>query len=505
VFFLKDRLLSITIVLFVTGFFWSQVCFSAEQIKSSDVDISKGEETMEANIRLELSNKGQIWRGFGVSGAWWAQSIGECDEPTRKKILSLLFDREAGMGIQIYRYNIGAGEPHSIKDPWRSTETFEISKGVYDWTRDSAAMKVLKESVDLGVEKVIAFANSPTGRMTVSGGVDGHRKGQSNFNMAFLDDFCDYLLDVSDFLVSQGIPITEISPINEPQWDWNPSKGQEGCHYSPEEATAVVKRLLERIEDRGQDYRVDAVDSGDWRRSRKYMDELFSNPWIAERLESFHIHSYWSDALDKKRIKGYFDLKYPGVAIEMSEWTQMNTGRETTMESALDMARVIFEDITIGHVTSWQYWIAVSKYDFTDGLLYVDFDSENDKSPEITLTKRIFAMGNYSKFIRSGQEKISVSGEYAYLKPVAFYDLEFDEIVVVIINDSPFDFHTHVNVCDETGYFIDEVHLTDAANNLRQLELIEWSGQEKQTNVTIPHQSVITLLLKKTFKGDVNQ
>lgn len=452
---------------------------------------------MEASLKIKLSDKSQGWQGFGVSGAWWAQIIGDCDPEYRDKLLRLLFDPDSGIGIQVYRYNIGAGEPHSINDPWRSTETFEISKGVYDWERDSAAMRVLKEAVALGVDKVIAFANSPTARMTISGSVDGHRKGKSNLNMEMVDDFCDYLIDVSVFLVSQGVPVKEISPINEPQWDWNPAKGQEGCHYTPQEATVVVEALLDRIDEREKDYKVAAVDSGDWRRSRKYIDALFYNERIAERLEAFHLHSYWSDAIDKKRIRDYCDRKNPGLILEMTEWTQMDTGRETTMESALNMARVIYEDITIGRVTSWQYWIAVSKYDFTDGLIYVDFDSNDDKTPDMTLTKRLFVLGNYSKFIRKDQVRLNITGEFSYLKPVAFYDEQNDCINMVLINDSPYEINTTIDAFYETGYFIDEVHLTDQSNNLRQLERSEWTEQEKQTKVTIPHKSVITLLLKK--------
>ena len=478
-------------------FIWFGTGFSKETIQSIDEESSKGEETMEAYLKIKPTNQAQGWEGFGVSGAWWAQIIGDCDRAYRDKLLKLLFDPEFGIGIQIYRYNIGAGEPHSIKDPWRSTETFEVSKGVYDWERDSAAMKVLIEAVALGVDKVIAFANSPTARMTISGSVDGHRKGKSNLNKEMVDDFCDYLIDVSDFLVSQGVPVKEISPINEPQWAWNPSKGQEGCHYTAQEAAVVVEALLDRIDERGKDYQVAAVDSGDWRRSRKYIDTLFSNQLISERLQAFHLHSYWSDALDKKRLVDYYDRNNPGMIFVMSEWTQMDTGRETTMESALNMARVIYEDITIGQVTSWQYWIAVSKYDFTDGLIYVDFDSDADKTPEMTLTKRLFVLGNYSKFIRSGQVRLNITGNMSYLKPVAFYDRQRDWINLVLINDSPYEINTTINAFYETGYFIDQAYLTDETSNLRQLEHAEWQVQEKQTKLTIPHKSVITLLLKK--------
>jgi len=115
----------------------------------------------------------------------------------------------------------------------------------------------------------------------------------------------------------------------------------------------------------------------------------------------------------------------------------------------------------------------------------------------MTLTKRLFVLGNYSKFIRSGQVRLNITGNMSYLKPVAFYDRQRDWINLVLINDSPYEINTTINAFYETGYFIDQAYLTDETSNLRQLEHAEWQVQEKQTKLTIPHKSVITLLLKK--------
>ena len=75
------------------------------------------------------------------------------------------------------------------------------------------------------------------------------------------------------------------------------------------------------------------------------------------------------------------------------------------MESALVMANVIHDDLTIANVTSWQYWIAVSKYQYRDGLIYV-----NPLGQDVLQTKRLWALGNYSRFIRPGFVRLETQG-----------------------------------------------------------------------------------------------
>lgn len=76
-------------------------------------------------------------------------------------------------------------------------------------------------------------------------------------------------------------------------------------------------------------------------------------------------------------------------------------GKDVTMNSLLNLANQISDD---SNVTVWQYWIAVSCYDFRDGLIYVDLDTK-----EIEPTKRLWAMGNFSKFIRPEATQFEVS------------------------------------------------------------------------------------------------
>lgn len=49
------------------------------------------------------------------------------------------------------------------------------------------------------------------------------------------------------------------------------------------------------------------------------------------------------------------------------------------MDAALYMARVIHTDLTVANAAAWQWWLAVSPYDYKDGLIYVDKNKQTDK------------------------------------------------------------------------------------------------------------------------------
>ena len=107
-------------------------------------------------ITVNSSEKFQTYRNIGASGAWWAQIVGDWSHidpesrmQVRDRISQLLYSKENGIGMQVFRYNIGAGSKHSGKgeysQPARATECFEVFEGEYDWCRDENAVYMMKK------------------------------------------------------------------------------------------------------------------------------------------------------------------------------------------------------------------------------------------------------------------------------------------------------------------------------------------------------------------------
>lgn len=359
---------------------------------------------------------------FGASAAWWAQAVGTWPEASRRQVLDWLFDPVEGIGLNLVRYNLGAGKAGAgIVDPWRSA----AAPG-----QDEAAAGIIDGAVARGAS-VLLFANSPPLALTVTGKPTG--KGfQSNLKSGAEAAFARYLADTVQTLRPRW-PLVAVSPINEPQWDWNPSKGQEGSFYSPEEAYRLTAAVVAEFRSRGLSLPISVIDSGEWSfsKNRAYIDQLASDPSLWPSLTPYAVHSYWSDVFDKEELAEYVRRKLPGLGLWQTEWTEMRAGRDPGMSAALTLAQVVHEDFTVGGVSSWQYWIAVSKYDYADGLLYADEAAQTARP-----TKKLWALGQWSRFIRPGAVRIGLDVDpSAGLLASAFRNPE-GSAVVVLVNPS---------------------------------------------------------------------
>ena len=150
------------------------------------------------------------------------------------------------------------------------------------------------------------------------------------------------------------------------------------------------------------------------------------------------------------------DKHYPEIPVKMSEWTHMKGGRDYGMDSALEMARVMYEDISILHVTSWQHWIAVSEVDYCDGLIYINLE---DKSFE--LTKRYFATGNFSKYVYHMAKRVEAKTDDPDILPLAF---KGENTVVILINPTAEEKTVTINNLSGSARLI----VTDDNKNLRK-------------------------------------
>ncbi|MBR0535511.1 MAG: glycoside hydrolase family 30 protein [Clostridia bacterium] len=407
-------------------------------------------------IKLDRNKKHQSFEGIGASGAWWAQLVGKWEHidttsslPVRDRIAQLLYSKEQGIGMHIYRYNIGGGSVHSGKGEFsqllRATECFEASPGEYDWNRDDGAVYMMKKCVEYGADEVVLFVNSPIERLTKNGMTHNgkHQLFHENIDKKYYKEFAEYCLDVAEHFVEEGLPIKYLSPVNEPIWVWN--GGQEGCFYRPRSVRRVFEVFAESLEERPKlkGLRLSGAESGDLRWFNKsYTRQLLKSECVRKHLDGVDVHSYClpvpipvnipflNDRLAfVRRFRRWMDRKYPGVPVKMSEWTHMQGGRDYGMDSAIVTASVMYEDFTILGASSWQHWIAVSEVDYCDGLIYINIP---EKTFEIT--KRFYVTGNYTRYLNRGAVRIEACSEDEDVLVTAFEDK--GKTVLVVVNKS---------------------------------------------------------------------
>lgn len=441
----------------------------------------------------------QTIEGFGASGAWTAQVAGgwthideESGKPVNQRLAELLYSKTDGIGMNIYRYNLGGGSKNSGSSVFgnknRMAECFMKDDGTYDWSRDENAVKMLRLCVEAGADEVILFVNSPPEKFTKNHKSCLDKAWRSNLPKKNEKAFSEYIFDCAEHFLKEGIPVKYLSPVNEPLWVWTEKNGQEGCHYTPYGVYSLLKKCARGLKERPllKNVKLSACENGDIRWFNKaYTLAVLLNNEVREACDGIDVHSYCLPIpvpfLNNrvgflKRYRKFLDIFFPGVRVKMSEWCHMNGGRDKGMDSALVCARTIYEDLSVLGVSSWQHWIALSEVDYCDGLIYIN---EDEKTFEVT--KRLFVTGNFSKYIPVGAKRIDISCEDKEILSLAFYDGK--KTVVVLIN--PTDKEKILEADEKTEY---TVAVTDEKNDLTQKSL---SGEKA---LTLSRKSVTTLV-----------
>jgi O-glycosyl hydrolase len=417
-----------------------------------------------SSIVIHQNQVFQTIDSFGVSGAWWAQEIGGWQVNNRQRVVVLLFDHNEGIGLSSYRYNIGAGGGGEIIDPWRNTESFEIFPGKYDWKRDENALRILHMVKNTGVDQIVATAFSPPPRLTLSGSVSGAPDGGPNLLLNKEDEFAKYLVDIVTHLIQEeDIPIGWLSPVNEPQKRWDLSFGQEGAFYMTEQLILLVQEIQDLIFASGLDIRILVPEVEGWGAGSTHLASILNDPLIIPNLKEIAIHTSNASIEQKITFFNSISTNHPDLKIWTTEWSDRSPARDEGIESAITMARAIHEDLTIGNVSAWQYGLAVSKYDTKEGLLYI-----NTGSQQIFETKRLWAFGNYSRFIQPGYQRINAILNGSVLLVSAYTNSSKDEIIVVVINPTQTDLDAEIELTG-LNWYSGLIYETSETNNLTKL------------------------------------
>lgn len=222
-------------------------------------------------------------------------------------------------------------------------------------------------------------------------------------------------------------------------------------------------------------------------------------------------HSYWTNTpisdLRKIRKEMGSELKKNNVRFWQTELCIMGNdgeiggggGKDLTMKTALYIARVIHHDLVYANASAWQWWRSVGTGDYKDGLIYANPD-KSLLDGSFKDSKLMWALGNYSRFIRPGatrvgvtaynrkNEKVPEGDTDPYSLMISAYRNSDGTPVVVVVN-----YQNVVKVFDLTWKGIKiqkwKAYLTSDApdSNLSLQQPVNYGNK-----ITIPARSIIT-------------
>ncbi|MFI8228519.1 glycoside hydrolase [Streptomyces sp. NPDC085900] len=389
---------------------------------------------------------------IGASGAWWVNDLQHFRPEVQARVAKLLFSKQ-GLALSSYRYNIGGGGV-AVTTPARAAEDFLNPDGSYDWSRDKGGRTFLKYASAYGVKDLIGFVNSAPAAWTTDGQSCGGQLKAENEG-----DYAKYVAEVTDHFARQGVKLDYISPFNEPDNDFG-SCGQEGMKVTVDQRDDIVRALGAEQRARKQKTSIIADESSQTTQFVSELPQWISQPGTAQYVSALAHHTY-NNPDDGQLANVYETSRSVGQkswATEICCFGKGSTGwnqeYDPSIDNALLMSRIIYKDFASAHDSAFQWWVALAsgygsdpytKNDtgWNDGLVYYDPDYATNGNQSLYFTKRYYALGQYSKFVRPGSVAHDVTGAPDGVE-VSTYDRNGTWVVVVNnhnTTDTPLSLH----------------------------------------------------------------
>lgn len=445
-------------------------------------------------ITINPDTRHQTIEFFGAADAWSCNFVGKYwDENRKREIADYLFSQETdasgnpvGIGLSIWRVNLGAGtleQPGADIYPYqRRAESYMTVDGKgYDWGKCSGHEYFMQAAKERGCNQFILFSNSPLVQYTKNGKGYAPTDNAANLREDCYDDYADYLVDVTEHLMDKGFNIPYISPINEPQGDWDTPR-QEGSPWRNSEIARMTRALDASLgrSSKFDDVRIFIAEANRLKMIYTQRPKMFVR-FQNDSLESpgrqifmffdkksphyvgdlkhmeyeftahpYHNHFTSADLREVHRLADAEFKKY-GVTYHSSEWCLLPTtkqyggitadwgkGNHADIQAALMMARLIHSDFVDVNAVSWCYWKGMEmRGDHALVSLHAT-DGDIHKGGYVAANKMLWVLGNYSRFVRPGYVRVALDGadDLDTLAATAFISPEGDRLVAVFVNSS---------------------------------------------------------------------
>ncbi|TZF83227.1 hypothetical protein FW774_13125 [Pedobacter sp. BS3] len=500
--------------------------------KVSTVDNPEVKEKI--TITIHPDDEKQTIHSFGASDCWAAKFVGKwADIQKKNHIADLLFSLDTlsdgspkGIGLSLWRFNIGSGSyeqgaASNITDEWRREECFLNEDGSYNWQKQQGQQWFLQAAKQRGVKYTLGFSLTPPVFMAQNGkAYNSSGTTKLNIQNGKLEAYADFMVQVI-----KHFGFDFLSPINEPQWTWGRVDGasQEGTQAENTEITSLVKLLSPKLA--GTNAKVVIGEAGQWdflygRNTDGRGDQInqFFSPYSSNYIGNLpnvasiiSSHSYFTTCPDNNMINvrnlvaAQVERVKPGLETWQTEFGILGnicdqysgSPRNTGINYGIYVAKVLHHDLTIANVTSWQWWLAMSPYNYSDALVYINAPSGQIDIPGskndgmVSDSKQLWAFGNFARFVRPGMKRVAVSVSgistpeeaAGRLMVSAYKDPAAKQVVFVIIN--PQSIQKTVQLAGISGNL--KAYITDNTRNLKKSVV-------KAENITLSPRSVVTLI-----------
>ncbi len=378
----------------------------------------KSDPPQHLDVNVDWSDTKQTIDGFGASSAFFGESISD-------DVADQLFDAKKGIGLSLLRTMIGVpddtqtdgSEPDNAQPVATAPELFTAQQAI---TRGA---------------KVWATAWTPPPIWKTKNNKNGSGDGypSNSLDHSHYPDYAQYLANFVKLMAENSVPLLGLSPANEPDYvaTWD------GAQWTPDELTTFIGQNLGPT--LPQSVKIVTPDTASWLNCDKYLTPLLADSTANGYVPIVATHPYsagnWNYTRPQQNGKEFWE----------TEWSQENMNGDTpdpSMTSALDMAQHIHDHLTIANMNAWNWWaIYITADDLKSGDQAKVRENpaliQPDKNMgDSYMFKRGYALGNWSKFVRPGFQRIGATDHPTGGVLVEAYRDSISHIAIIAINSN---------------------------------------------------------------------
>ncbi len=399
-------------------------------------------------ITISPSTTYQTMTGFGASftdsSAWLVDN-----SPLRNQIMTKLFDPNQGIGLDFLRQPIGASDfsqslfsyddmPSGQTDP--TLANFSIA-------HDQAyILPVLKQALSINPNiTVMATPWSPPGWMKTSGSMIGGTLASDDYQV-----FANYLVKFIQAYDAAGVPISLISPQNEPEY--SPSNYPGSTFTSTQEASFIADNLGPAIQAAGLKTGILDYDHN-WN-DPSFPETVLGDSSAAQYVTGTAWHCYAGDPSAQSTV----EAAYPSYGNYQTECSgSQSSDPSDTFADTLDweLENLVIDGIRnySKSVVTWNMALDPSGGPSMNCTTCTALVTVDNSAGSAAYNAEYYSLGQVSKFVKPGAVRIdSNTFGSGHVEDVAFQNPDGTDALVVLNSNTS---SANTFGVDENGQYFD--------------------------------------------------
>ncbi|PQE09284.1 glycoside hydrolase family 30 protein [Rutstroemia sp. NJR-2017a BVV2] len=482
----SNKITMLSLVAFLT--------LGAQVALSAPAPGSNGLAARATTVTVNLGETHQTMDGFGFSEAFGrAANLYNLPSAQRSHALDLLFSPTVGAGFTILRNRIGSGgsgdsiEPTAPSSPSATPKyTWDHSEGYQVWLSQQAKNLY-------NVTRFYANAWSAPGFMKTNGkdtnggylcGVTGEKCSSGDWRQAYANFLVQYIKNYA----SEGITITELGFLNEPDYViifvlsrylTLFSTSYSSMQSSGTQAADFIKILHPTLASAGLSVGINCCDMVGWNDQVTATVQLIA-AGVENMISRITSHGYSSDP------KSPMDTKRPTwmTEIETTDAWNANWYQSGAKSEGFTWAQLIYTAVVKANVSAYFYWEGIEITTNNAGLIQISGTTVNPSA-------RLWAYGQWSRSVRPGAVRVGTSGAPSSVLTSAFKNTD-GSVSVQMLNTGSTSQSVSIAITGFTASTV-KAYITNQSNNGIISTTASLSGGT--VGATVPARSMMTFIL----------